>query len=396
MLGREGHGSEPCRAELLDHGVAIVLEDDALDVGCVVAGSDREVGRNTPDSLVLLVTERDRLRAARVAALAEEVPAFFRRGNAPGGELRDSFVHVPEERLVASSLDASVLGLSHDTLIFSAWPVGKTGAPMLIPLEESGTLTEYLTAPPRQASTVRTRGHRPWPLPRRPWLMGQSWLNLLFAHWRVSPADLRPHVPKELVLDELDGVCWVGITPFYLSGLSFLCGPPLPFAWRFPELNVRTYVSFGGKPGIYFLSLDAGSRFAVRAARKAYRLPYFDARMQLRVDQGTVSYRSERLEGQGHAARFRAAYSPRGELRPATAEALTAFLAERYCLYTVEAGKVLRAEIHHRPWSVADAEVEIHENTMPPPGLQLAGRPICHFSPRQDTVIWPLKPASER
>jgi hypothetical protein len=46
----------------------------------------------------------------------------------------------------------------------------------------------------------------------------------------------------------------------------------------FPELNVCTYVCHGGKPGIHFFSLDAGSLLAVVGARATYRLPHFHAR----------------------------------------------------------------------------------------------------------------------
>src|SRR5436189_208135 len=37
--------------------------------------------------------------------------------------------------------------------------------------------------------------HRPWPLPRGPWLGRQSWGTLLFAHYRVPAATVRRHVP---------------------------------------------------------------------------------------------------------------------------------------------------------------------------------------------------------
>jgi len=35
--------------------------------------------------------------------------------------------------------------------------------------------------------------------------------------------------------------------------------PALPGLSRFPELNVRTYVTFDDKPGVYFFSLDAAN-----------------------------------------------------------------------------------------------------------------------------------------
>ena len=36
-----------------------------------------------------------------------------------------------------------------------------------------------------QRRSLQAVAHRPWPLPRRPWVMGQTWHDLLFAHWAV-------------------------------------------------------------------------------------------------------------------------------------------------------------------------------------------------------------------
>src|SRR4051812_43900309 len=90
--------------------------------------------------------------------------------------------------------------------------------------------------------------HRPWPLPERPWLMAQTWSTLLFAHWPVSLEQLEPVVPKQLPIDTFEGRVWVGVTPFLVSGLRPRLVPPVPYLSRFPELNVRTYVTVGGKP----------------------------------------------------------------------------------------------------------------------------------------------------
>src|SRR4051794_1965568 len=70
---------------------------------------------------------------------------------------------------------------------------------------------------PAQRSTLRERDHRPWPLPGRRWLMGQTWRELLFAHWEVDPAAVRRVVPPQLPLDLRDGAAWVGVTPFRVT-----------------------------------------------------------------------------------------------------------------------------------------------------------------------------------
>ena len=72
-----------------------------------------------------------------------------------------------------------------------------------------------------------------------------------------------------------------------------------PFAGTFSlsELNVRTYVTHGGKGGVYFFSLDAGSRVAAWAARATYHLPYFHAHMSSVDQDGWIQYHSVRDSG---------------------------------------------------------------------------------------------------
>jgi uncharacterized protein len=248
---------------------------------------------------------------------------------------------------------------------------------------------------PGQQTAPRETDHRPWPLPGRPWLMGQTWYSLLFAHWALPPDALRPLVPEPLELQLREGRAWLGVTPFLIGGARLRGTPPLPWLSRFPELNVRTYVDYGGRPGIYFLSLDAARIAAVAGARRAYRLPYFHARMSSRLDRGTVHYASIRIDSSGPPAEFRARYGPTGPRLPVDDGSLERWLAERYCLYTIdERGRALRGEIHHRPWPLQPAEATIELNTMARPfGLSIDAPPLLHYSVRQDTVIWPLERA---
>ena len=223
--------------------------------------------------------------------------------------------------------------------------------------------------------------------------MGQTWCDLLFAHWAVEPEELEAVVPKELPLDLWEGRAWVGVTPFVVRSAHPRGLPPVPWLAHFPELNTRTYVTLDGKPGIYFLSLDAARLPAVAAARRLYRLPYFHAEMKVARDGGGVSYCSERRSQDGPPAAFRAAYGRReGGLDGG--EALARWLAERYCLYVKQEGsEVLRGEIHHPAWPLEGAWADIESNTMGEPfGLDLSGRPLLHFAGRQDTLVWPLRP----
>jgi uncharacterized protein len=249
----------------------------------------------------------------------------------------------------------------------------------------------------RQQTASSATDHRPWPMPDRHWLMGQSWMDLLFAHWRVDAAQLSRVLPLGLKPETIDGSAWIGVTPFEVRALRHWLTLPAPLVSAFLELNVRTYVTVGGKPGIYFLSLDADSRLAVAAARRAYRFPYFQASMSARREARAVDYSSERDPSSGPVARFHAIYEPRGEPFNAVPDSLDWKLIERYCAYTLEEkGRILRAEIHHRPWDLYRVEAEIVENTMTTPlGINLEGEPLLHLAPRQDVAIWPHEIANE-
>jgi uncharacterized protein len=233
--------------------------------------------------------------------------------------------------------------------------------------------------------------HRPWPLPAGPWIMQQIWNDLLFAHWPIAPEIMRPLVPSSLPLDTFDGQCWVAVTPFHMTGVRARWTPPLPGLSAFPELNVRTYVTHGGKGGVYFFSLDAGSRVAAWAARSTYHLPYFHARMQVADHNGSIQYRSIR----NHDAELSAEYRPIGSVQIRESGTIEHWLTERYCLYTVVGDSVYRAEIHHHPWPLQDAAAEFSANTMArAAGIELpAIQPLLHFAKRLEVLIWPLKMA---
>jgi hypothetical protein len=228
-------------------------------------------------------------------------------------------------------------------------------------------------------------------MPNLPWVMTQTWHDLLFAHWSVDPDKLRDKVPSVFELDLFDGVGWLGIVPFHMTNVAPRGVPSLPWISEFPELNVRTYVHVQDRPGIYFFSLDAGSTLAVQAARALLNLPYYSASMTVRPLGKTIEYHSLRQDDSSNAS-LSAHYRPVGRRFQAVHGALEYFLTERYCLYNVDhQGAPYRLEIHHPPWPLQAADAEFARNTMADAaGLPLADvKPLLHFSKRQDMVAWP-------
>jgi uncharacterized protein YqjF (DUF2071 family) len=247
-----------------------------------------------------------------------------------------------------------------------------------------------------QASVLQQVGHRPWPLPEQAWFMAQTWENLLFAHWPVPIESLRTVVPDAIPIDRFDGSAWIGVTPFRVRALRLRGTAHIPWVTSFPETNVRTYATLDGRPGIYFLSLDAASRAAVFAARRTYRLPYFHARMSIDREGATIDYRSERVSSDGPAAALRLRYRATGAPELPSSGSLAHFLTERYCLYTLgERGEIHRADIHHAPWSLQPAEAEWEHNSMAAGlGLELSDDAArLHFARCQDVLIWRIAQA---
>lgn len=230
---------------------------------------------------------------------------------------------------------------------------------------------------------LQTLRHRPWPVPERRWNLTMRWEDLVFLHWPVDPDLVRPHLPDGLELETFDGKAWLGVVPFLMAATRFRYLPAVPTAYRFLETNLRTYVrntkdtAHGGRPGVWFFSLDAESRLAVAGARSGFGLPYFYARQTCHRTDGMVTYHNQRRDRRGPSARFAASWRIRGDMTTATPNSLEHFLVERYCLYAMHRGRLVRGEIMHQPWRLAPVTLDLHDNDMAQLlNLELSGPPV--------------------
>jgi len=224
-----------------------------------------------------------------------------------------------------------------------------------------------------------------------PWIMTQRWNDLLFMHYSLAPEVVRSLVPDVLTLDTYQQRAYVSITPFWISHLRPPGVPSVPWLSKFSEINVRTYVSYDGKPGVYFFSLDASNLSAVWGARVFYRLPYWQASMKVKgKGEAKIDYLSKRQHGP-KPAELKCSYGPASlqsfQPRPGT---LQHFLTERYCLYTLTRKRLYRGDIHHLPWDLQEAAVDLQTNTMAQPvGLQLPTQPdLAYFARELRVLFW--------
>jgi len=227
-------------------------------------------------------------------------------------------------------------------------------------------------------------------------VLQMRWTDLLFAHWPLPASELSPLIPDGFAIDVYEGTAWVGVVPFRMENTRLRGLPPVPGTDRFPEANVRTYVTEAksGHPGVFFFSLDAANPLAVAGARAWYRLPYFFAKMSIDADgTGGWRYRSKRLFSSRRAV-LCSTYRSCGRektLPPAKPGSIEHFLTERYALFTRSRGRSLRADIHHRQWVLEPAEAEFADLAVAAAqGIKLPDtKPLLHYSRERDVLAWP-------
>lgn len=220
----------------------------------------------------------------------------------------------------------------------------------------------------------------------------QRWDHLLFLHWQHDAAAIQRTLPPGLTVDTHDGRAYLGVIPFFMRRIRPRFVPPLPWISYFLELNLRTYVhDDGGRPGIWFYSLDCNRAPAVWAARRGFHLPYEHATMSAKVDNDRINY-STRRRGDDHTGRY--TYVPTGPAQPAAPDTLEFFLAERYRLFSRHPkGHLRTAKVHHPPYPLAPADLSAHDSrVIELAGFDAPGRPPDHvlYSPRVDVTVFEI------
>jgi uncharacterized protein len=236
------------------------------------------------------------------------------------------------------------------------------------------------------------QSHRPYPLPDMNWVMTQEWHHTLFIHWPVPAASLREHVPKELEIDTFDGSAWIGIVPFQVKNTRGKFTPAIPFFSSYLEMNVRTYVKYGPRTGVYFFSLDANHLLAVLGAKAIFGLNYKQANISFQ-EKNHFEMISTRVQAAGGNAKMELRYIPETQVFFAKPGTLEHWFTERYCLWTKRGSRLIRGDIHHKKWELQRAQAEISQEMLIPFVQQefLTQQPLLHYSKYKKAFFWPPK-----
>jgi uncharacterized protein YqjF (DUF2071 family) len=227
---------------------------------------------------------------------------------------------------------------------------------------------------------LQSTAHRPWPLPSGRWQYYQEWNDALFLHWQVEEKLLRALVPAALDIDLLDGHPWVSLVAFTMEKIRPRLLPPFPPISNFHEINIRTYVRYRGKTGVYFLSIEGGKALSCRIAKALSELPYRYSTITRAPGLYTAS--NDQF-GDRFSARFQVFQS----LAKKTPHDL--WVTERYALFQDTPTAINAFDIHHLEWPVYDLALDQVVVDYPRFGSLFRGTPdICRYSPGVQVIAW--------
>lgn len=191
--------------------------------------------------------------------------------------------------------------------------------------------------------------HRPWTMPKHPWSYYQEWNEVVFLHYKVNEQLLRTFVPNQLELDQFNGECWVSLVAFNMGQIHPRLLPSIDSVSNFYELNIRTYVKSNGKPGVYFLSIEASKSLSCILAQTISKLPYKYAEMKRKNN----SFESANNSTKNF---FYIQYSIGHKIQQKNN--LEHWLTERYALFQDYKKDIYGFEVHHKAWELHKLKIQ--------------------------------------
>lgn len=228
--------------------------------------------------------------------------------------------------------------------------------------------------------TLNTVDHRPWEMPSGGWSYYQEWNDAVFLHWRVDEDILRGWVPEDLEIDVFEGNAWVSLVAFTMEKIRPRYLPHFPPVSNFHEINVRTYVRYKGKTGVYFLSIEGGKTISCYVARKLSELPYRYSKM-VRTKGAFQSRNTE----------FKDVLEVRYDIGSKRNDKtdLDSWLTERYALFQDTRSAINAFEIQHIEWPIFDVKLDKIKMSYPRFSELIVGEPeLSHYSPGVQVIAW--------
>ncbi|KAF2342600.1 YqjF family protein [Flavobacterium tistrianum] len=226
--------------------------------------------------------------------------------------------------------------------------------------------------------------NRQYPLPQRKWKYYQEWYHTVFFHWEVPSYLLEKYIPKEIQIDTYAGMAWVSLVSFEIKNMRLRYLPMLPYISNFEEINIRTYVTKDGIPGIYLFSIETNKLIEVLFSKLFIGLPYEKAEIKR---SGNRLF-SQNLK-QNHLLDIKI-----GKTSSIQKTDLDVWLTERHSLYDICNDKICRFDIHHKEWEILDLEIRIKDIWYEAGDFIINTYPDrIHYTEKIEVLLWGKKEA---
>lgn len=225
--------------------------------------------------------------------------------------------------------------------------------------------------------------HRPWKIPNQNWQFYQEWNRTIFLHWQVDLEELKKLVPQEIEIDLFEGKAWVSLVAFTMEKIRPKHLPYFPPISNFDEINIRTYVKYKNKTGVYFLSIEGGKLLSCKVSKLISELPYRFSKTKRISNQ----YSSSNLELKDELD-IKFSIGKKLEAK----SKLDHWLTERYALFQDTKTSINTFEIHHLEWEIKELQIEKLKVNYPRFGKLINGQPDkIQYSDGVKVLAWGKK-----
>ena len=230
---------------------------------------------------------------------------------------------------------------------------------------------------------LKYKSHRQFNYPEHPWKYYQEWNNTIFLNWEVTSELIRPYLPIGLVLDEINGKTWVSLVAFNMNNIGIRSLPKVPHISDFHEINIRVYVIFNGKPGVYFLSMEGSKRASCKVLKSLSKFPYRYSKMN----------RSEFVfQSQNIIFNDRLKIDYELENNPVFKDKTDVWLTERYAVFQDYKNQLIEYDVHHLEWPIQKIRIKSLDLNYPRFSFLINNQPDkLHYSKGVQVLTWDKK-----
>jgi uncharacterized protein len=241
------------------------------------------------------------------------------------------------------------------------------------------------------AKLEQSHAYKRWAPPNRRWDVAQQEKHLLFLHYAVDYDAIRALVPPMLEVEQFDNSAWVGLMALRLAKLHGR-RLPIPKWWhQFPEVDLVTYVSYQGRRGVYFLSIESGRRIVSTAIRWYTALPYLYSDLTMAGHPGPIRVTSQRDSQGGPAAKLDLTYKATKTPVTIVDGSPLGFMLAQFSSFAIDLwGRVIELDEIHSLWEPVEVELEVTTNTLGQAlGIDLPLQPtLAHAAASQRVLTW--------